>query len=90
MINIKNLDPIKIKIKKSHKSILIYYIGYVMVKKLSYAEINSVYPLHTIIDKINRYIEESDINKYLTLVSNNEDKDTPKKYENCAVKSEDL
>ena len=29
MINIKNFDPNNIKIDKSYKSILIYYIGYV-------------------------------------------------------------
>ena len=35
LINIKNLDPDKIEInKKSYKNILIYNIGYVMVKYL--------------------------------------------------------
>ena len=37
MINIKNLDPKKIKIdEKSYKNILIYYIGYVTIKDLRY------------------------------------------------------
>ena len=32
-INIKNFDPNNIKIdKSSHKNILIYYIGYVIIK----------------------------------------------------------
>ena len=36
MINIKNLDPNKIKKdEKAYKNILIYHIGYVMVKDLS-------------------------------------------------------
>ena len=35
MISIENLDPNKIKIEKSYKSTLIYYIGYVTVKDLN-------------------------------------------------------
>ena len=43
MINIKNLEAIKIKIdKKPYKHNLIYYNGYVTVKDLSYAKISSV------------------------------------------------
>ena len=46
MINIINLDPNKIKIdEKSYKYLLIYYIGYVTVKDLSYTKIDSVNPL---------------------------------------------
>ena len=46
MINIKNLDPNKIKIdEKSNKYLLIYYIGYVTVKDLSYTKTDSVDPL---------------------------------------------
>ena len=46
MINIKNLDPNKIKIdEKSYRYLLIYYIGYVTVKDLSYIKIDSVDPL---------------------------------------------
>ena len=40
MINIKNIDRNKAKLdEKSYKTILIYYIGFVMVKDLSYATI---------------------------------------------------
>ena len=43
LINIKNLDLNKIKINgKSYKDILMYYIGYVMVKYLSCIKINSI------------------------------------------------
>ena len=60
MIDLKFFDPNKIKIEqKSYKNILIYYIGYVTVKNLSYIKINSINPLYFIIDKINGYIEES-------------------------------
>ena len=47
VINIRNLDPNKIKIdEKSYKNILIEYIGYEMVRDLSYTTKNSVKPLH--------------------------------------------
>ena len=47
MINIKNRDVNKNKTdKKSQKNIFIYYIGYVMVKNLTYVKINSVNPLY--------------------------------------------
>ena len=81
MINIKNFDPNKIKIdKNSYKNIIIYYIGYITIKNLSYAKINSVNPLYFIINKANGYIEKNDRNKYLTLVSTNKNKDILKKY----------
>ena len=55
MINVKNLDPKKVKVgEKSYKNIIIYHIGYVPVKDLSYAKINSLNPLYLITDKINR------------------------------------
>ena len=57
MINIKNLDPNKIKKdEKAYKNILIYHTGYVMVKDLSYVTTNSENPLYLSIDKINGYI----------------------------------
>ena len=47
IINIKNVDPNKIKIdEKSYKNILIYYIGYVTIKNWKYITINSVNPLY--------------------------------------------
>ena len=48
---------------------------------LSYATANNVNPLYLIINKINGYTKESNGNKYLTLVSTYESKDTWKKYE---------
>ena len=81
MFNIKNFDPNWIKIdKKSHKNIIIYYIGYITIKNLSYVKINSVIPLYFIIDKADGYIEGSNGNKYLTLVSTYKNKDILKKY----------
>ena len=62
MINSKNLDPNKIKIKD-----------------LKYVTINSVNPLYLAINKINRYIEKVNENKYLTIDPADEGKDTPKK-----------
>ena len=82
MINIKNLDSNKIKIdEKSYTNILIYYNGHVTVKNLSHIKISIVNPLYIIIDKINRYIEESNGNRYLTVVLTDECKDILEKYE---------
>ena len=51
------------------------------VKDLSCAKVNNLNPLYLNIDKTNGYIEESNGNKYLTLVSTDESKDTLEKYE---------
>ena len=58
LINIKNFDPILLKIdKKSFKGIGIYNIGYIMTKKIDdYKNINSVNPLYLIIDHASGYI----------------------------------
>ena len=77
IINIKNIDPNKIKIdKKSCKNVLIYFIEYVTIKDLNYVKINSVNPLCLIINKVNGCFEE--INKNLTLVPTNESKEKVK------------
>ena len=59
MINIKNFDPIQIKIdKKSYKNIGIYHIGYITVKSISDCKnINSVNPLYPIIGDADGCIE---------------------------------
>ena len=50
----KNIDPNNIKIDgKPYKEILIYYIGYVMIKDLKYKKINSVNPLYLSFSKVN-------------------------------------
>ena len=91
MINIKNLGPNKMKIdKKSYKSVLIYYIGYVTIKSLSYININIVNSLYLFINKINGYIEESNGNIYLMLVPSDESKETLKNMKNYGTKSEML
>ena len=54
--------------EKSYKNILIYYNEYVTIKDLKYVNINSVNPLYLIIKKVNRYFEEINGNKYLTLI----------------------
>ena len=69
IIDIKNFDPNNIKIDgKSYKGILIYYIGYVMIKYLKYVKINSVNPLYLIFKEVNGYFGEINKNKYLRLV----------------------
>ena len=65
----KNFNPNNIKIdEKSYNNIFIYYIGYVTRKDSKHVKINSENPLSLIINKMNGYFEESNRNKYLTLV----------------------
>ena len=54
-ININpNINPNNIRIEgKSHKDILIYYIGYVTIKYSKYVKVNSVNPLYLIFNKVN-------------------------------------
>ena len=91
MINTRKLDLNKIKTdEKPYKYILSYYIGYVMVKNLSYTKIISVSLLYLIINKVNRYIEENSGNKYLILVPSDESKDTLKKNYKLWIKIRNL
>ena len=77
MIKIKNLDARLLKIdKKSFKSIGIYKIGYIPIKKIDdYENIYSVNPLYLIIALTNRHIEEKGVNKYLVFDSTDENKE---------------
>ena len=73
MINIKNLDPNKIKIdEKSYKN----------TKELRQVKINSVNPLYLNINKINGYIEVSIRNKTFTLVPIDDRKEILKNMKN--------
>ena len=82
---------INIKIdEKSYTNVLIYYIGYVIIKNSKYVKINGVNPLYLIFSKVNGYFEEINKNKYLTLVPNNESKEIIKKYEELWSKIRDL
>ena len=67
MINIKNFDPNLLKIdRKSYKSIGIYNIEYITIKKIDDCEnIYSVNPLYLIVNHANGYIEEKGVNRYL-------------------------
>ena len=81
MIIIKNFDPNLLKIdKKSYQNIDIYYNGYITMKNSDHVKINSVNPLYLIINEVDRYIEESNENKYLTLVSTNKNKEVLTEY----------
>ena len=85
IINIKDLDPNNIKIdEKSYKNILIYYIGYVTIKKdLKNFSLN---PLYLVFNKVNEYFEEINGNKYLMVAPTNESKENIKKYEELRIK----
>ena len=91
IINVKNFDTNNIKIdEKSYKNILIYRIGYVIIKDLKYIKLNSVYPLYLIFSKVNGYLEEINGNKYLTLVPTNKTKEIIQKDEEMWSKIRDL
>ena len=76
MINTKNFHLNLLKIdKKSHEDIDIYYIGYIMIKKLSDCDnIHSVNPLYLIIHSATGYFKVKNGEKYLIL-------DSAEKYE---------
>ena len=82
MINIKNFDPILLKIdRKSFKDIGIYNIEYITIKKIDDCEnIYSVNPLYLLINHANGYIEKKGVNKYLIFDSTDENKELLKKY----------
>ena len=82
MINIKDFYLILQKIdKKSYKNIVIYYIGYITIKKIDdYENIYSVNPLYFTITHASGYIEEKGINKYLVLIQQMKIKSYLKKY----------
>ena len=60
MINIEDFHSNLLKIDtKSHKNIVIYYIGYITIKNISdYENIHDVNPLYFIIIEVDGYIEE--------------------------------
>ena len=67
--------------KKSYKDINIFNNGYVTKKKISSCKnINSVNPLYLGITRVNGYIEEKGVNKYLVFDSTDENKELLKKY----------
>ena len=82
MINIKNFDPILLKIdRKSYKNISICNIGYITTKKIDdYENIYSVNPLYLLVNHANRYIEEKGVNKSLIFDSTDKNKKLLKKY----------
>ena len=85
IIDIEKFDPNNIKIdEQSHKIILIYYIGYMIIKKD--LKIYSVNPFQLIFGKVNGYFEEVNRNKYITLVLPM--KENKKNMKNCGLKSE--
>ena len=88
-INIKDFYRDNFKIdEESYKNILIYYIGYLKIKKD--LKIYSVNPSYLIFSNVNGYFEEINENKYLTLVPANVSKEKIKKYEKFWIKSQRL
>ena len=68
--------------KKHYKGIIIYYIGYITIKKIDdFESIYSVNPLYLHINHASGYIEKKTGNKYLIFDDSvNENKEVFKKY----------
>ena len=77
IIGIKNFDSTLLKIdKKLYKSIGIYNIGYLAIKKIDDCEnVYSVNPLYLIVDHASGYIDEIGMNKYFIFDSTDENKE---------------
>ena len=77
-INLKDFDARLLKVdKKDYNEIDIYYIGYVTIKKIAdYNNIDSVNPLHLMINEMIGHFEEKNEIKYLVL----DDLDEKKKF----------
>ena len=69
MINLKDFESSLLKIDKKHyKGISIYYIRYIIIKKIDDCEnIHSVNPFYLLVNHASGYIEENNGNKYLIL-----------------------
>ena len=88
-INITDFDLDNIKIdEKSYKNILIYYIGYVTIKKD--LKIYNVNTLYLVFGNVNGYFDEINENKYQTLIPTNQSKEKIKNYEELWIKIRDL
>ena len=82
-INLKDFDATLLKVyKKNYKEIVIYYIGYVTVKKIANCNnINSVNPLYLMINEMIGHFEQKTGNKYLVLDDVDGNKKVLNKYE---------
>ena len=72
MTNIKHFDPNLLNIDKiSFKSTdaVIYNIGYILMRSLDYANIDSENPHYLIFNNVDGYTEKSNGNKYLIFAS---------------------
>ena len=85
MINIEDFVPNLSKIdKKSHRDIDVYYIGYIVIKKIDeYENIHTANQLYLIIHSATGYFKEKNGEKYLVI-------DSTEKYEEIfsEIKSE--
>ena len=77
MVNIKDYEPNLLKIdREPYKDIGIYNTGYIAIKKIDDCEnIDSVNPLHLLVNHENGYIEAKNENKYLIFDSTDENKE---------------
>ena len=77
MVNIEDFHSNLLKInKKLHRDIDIYYIGYLVIKKIDeYENIHSMNQLYLIIHSATGYFKEKMVKKYLIIYSTEKDKE---------------
>ena len=79
LINFKDFDARLLQLdKKTSMGLGIYYIGY--VDKKSQWNVNSVNPLHLMINRIDGFIKEKDDSKYLNIADTDRNSEVLKKY----------
>ena len=79
LINIKDFNPKLLKLdRNASMSLSIYYIGYV-TKKTEY-KINSVNPPYLLVNRIDRFIEEKEGDKYLNIARTDRNSEVLRKY----------
>ena len=79
LINIKGFDARLLKLnKKTSTGLGIYYIG--CITKKPEWNVNSVNPLHLIINRIDGFVEEKNGDKYLNIVSSDKNSEVLRKY----------
>ena len=90
IINIKNVDPSILEIKKlscKKTNINIYHIVYIIKKRLDHVNIDTENPLYDIFNNVDGYIiKESNGDKYLIFASIDKNKELLKTTQNFGMK----
>ena len=84
LINIIDFDERLLKLDKKNQWCLIYITLFILLK-VPHRNVNSVNPLHFIINRIDGFIEEKDGDKYLSIASTDRNSEVLKNTQNSGV-----